>query len=323
MCSCLVYHQNFPATSWLIFCIVACMSALAEQPSSQTIAKKSTTGQWSRELNDLIRGMSGGFLFGIPLLYTMEVWWIGSTASPARILVALAATFITVALLIRTAGFRRVSHMRLTDALMDSVEAIAIGIICTTIVLVLLREITSDTALNEIVGKVVFESVPFALGVALANHLLPRPSDDQEQQARNGNEAATLNATLADIGATVVGAIFVAFNIAPTDEVSMLAAAVSPSGLLAILVASLLISYAIVFEAGFADQPRRAQQRGVFQQPLSETIASYLVSLAAAAFMLWFFQQLSLADPWQMWLSHSLILGLPATVGGAAGRLTV
>jgi putative integral membrane protein (TIGR02587 family) len=87
--------------------------------------------------------------------------------------------------------------------------------------------------------------------------------------------------------------------------------------------ASLLISYGIVFEANFADQQRRRQQQGIFQQPISETVASYLVSLIAAGFMLWFFQQLSFADPWPMWLSHTLILGLPATVGGAAGRLAL
>ncbi|HEY9873801.1 MAG TPA: DUF2391 family protein, partial [Candidatus Obscuribacterales bacterium] len=75
------------------------------------------------------------------------------------------------------------------------------------------------------------------------------------------------------------------------------------------------------FEAGFTNQKKRMQQQGIFQRPLSETVACYLVSLLAAAFMLWFFQQVSLEDPWQMWLSYTLLLGLPASVGGAAGRI--
>ena len=33
---------------------------------------------WKQELQEIISGASGGFLFGIPLLYTMEVWFIGS-----------------------------------------------------------------------------------------------------------------------------------------------------------------------------------------------------------------------------------------------------
>jgi hypothetical protein len=35
---------------------------------------------WASEI--IIRGACGGFLFGIPLLYTMEVWWVGSLAKP-------------------------------------------------------------------------------------------------------------------------------------------------------------------------------------------------------------------------------------------------
>ena len=47
---------------------------------------------WAEELNEVVRGASGGMLFGIPLLYTMEVWWIGSFTSPIRMLSVLAAS---------------------------------------------------------------------------------------------------------------------------------------------------------------------------------------------------------------------------------------
>lgn len=29
---------------------------------------------WRKEFNDIVRGLAGGFLCGIPLLYTMKVW---------------------------------------------------------------------------------------------------------------------------------------------------------------------------------------------------------------------------------------------------------
>jgi putative integral membrane protein (TIGR02587 family) len=283
--------------------------------------------QWAREIDDLIRGASGGFLFGIPLLYTMEVWWIGSYATPFHMLVALATTFCVVLLLNQTAGFRRTEDIRLRDAAMDTVEALAIGILCTATVLFLLREITTTTPLNEVVGKIVFESVPFSLGVALTRQFLSAGDDSgedsQAQQRREIIHDRRLNATLADVGATLIGALIIAFNIAPTDEIPMLTAALSPPWVLALMAASLLISYGIVFEANFANQERREQQEGLFQRPLSETIMSYLVSLAAAMFMLWFFRQLTFDDPWQLWLNYTLVLGLPATVGGAAGRLAV
>lgn len=295
---------------------------------SATTAKQS---QWAHELDDIARGASGGFLFGIPLLYTMEVWWLGTSTTPPRMLGVLAATFVVVLLLNHTAGFRGLQHIGLRDAAIDSVEALAIGVSCATGVLVLLREITLDTPLNVALGKLIFEAVPFAIGVALANQLLSTAGQDQQpaQNTTASNKPATapaqpkLNATLADIGATLIGSIIIAFNIAPTDEIPMLAASVSSPWLLVLIVASLVISYGIVFAADFTNQQQRRQQQGIFQQPLSETLMTYLVSLAAAAAMLWFFQRLGFDDPWQMWLSHTLLLGLPATVGGAAGRLAI
>lgn len=128
---------------------------------------------WKSEINDIIRGACGGFLFGIPLLYTMEVWWIGSRAKPQLMMIAIALMFIVVYLLNQTEGFRKRRYSWLADqAAMDTVKAIAIGLACSTFVLLLLRELTPETSLKESLGKIIFESVPFALGVALANQLL-------------------------------------------------------------------------------------------------------------------------------------------------------
>jgi putative integral membrane protein (TIGR02587 family) len=279
----------------------------------------------------MIRGASGGFLFGIPLLYTMEVWWIGSQTSPSLMLVILAITFVVVLLLNHTEGFRQIQSKQFFDTVMDSVEALAIGIVSATCILFVLGEITQETPLNEALGKLILESVPFALGAALAGAFLSGDrwsssnSQDSDQQGNRNNQGkkSNFNATLADIGATLMGAMIIAFNIAPTDEIPMLDAAIAPPRLLLIIAVSLVISYGIVFQAGFTTQKQRRQQKGIFQRPISETVMSYLVSLVASAFMLFFFHRLSLDDPWTLWMSRTLILGLPATIGGAAGRLAI
>lgn len=271
------------------------------------------------EFDDLFRGTCGGFLFGIPLIYTMEVWWVGASVHPPLLLFTIATTTVVVFLLNRTEGFRKTQSVDFIDAAIDTVEAIAIGLIGAAFMLILLREITLETQLSGAVGKLVFESVPFALGVTLANQFLDGELSQKPPQPPRDN----LNETLTDIGATLIGATIIAFNIAPTDEVQTLAAAVTGPWLLLFIAVSLLLSYGIVFQASFANQAKRRQQRGIFQRPLSETVMSYLVSLFAAALMLWFFHQLSLSDPWSMWLSYTLLLGLPATIGGAAGRLAI
>lgn len=286
---------------------------------------------WLLEIHQIIRGVFGGFLFGIPLLYTMEVWWIGSYIEPIILLGVLSITYLAVFLFNRSEGFRKSRRDGIVHAAIESVEALAIGIVCATVILILLRRITGETPIDEALGKVIFESVPFSLGVAMARSLLPEQS--AEFESTQGSRSIIIiqpqikqlgfRDMIADISATLIGAIIVAFSIAPTDEIPTLAAAASPPWLLVIIAASLLISYGIVFAAGFAHQRPRRPQKGILPTPIGKTILSYLISLLASALMLWFFNRLSLSDPWFLWLRYTLLLGLPATIGGAAGRLAI
>ncbi|MEA5598605.1 TIGR02587 family membrane protein [Rivularia sp. UHCC 0363] len=293
--------------------------------SRQKSQGKHQKNPWKSEINDIVRGVCGGFLFGIPLLYTMEVWWIGSSATPMMMLVALVLTFIVIYLLMRTEGFRKPKRFsRRYQSLTETVEAMGIGLICSAFVLLLLQEISWGVSLKEALGKIIYESVPFSLGVALANQLLGENGNNPpDNRTSRQDDAVDDNATFSDLSATLIGAIVIGFNIAPTDEVAMLAAAVSPPWLLAIIATSLLISYGVVFQAGFSAQDKRRQHKGIFQKPFSETMICYLISLIAAAIMLGFFQKLTWDDSWTIWLEHTLILGLPATIGGAAGRLAI
>ncbi|PZO11509.1 MAG: TIGR02587 family membrane protein [Leptolyngbya foveolarum] len=285
-----------------------------------------------REFDDLVRGVCGGFLFGIPVLYTMEVWWIGSSAAPSRLLGVLLTTLLGTYLLSSTAGFRKSKAMTRREAFGDAVEAIALGLICAALMLTVMRQITLDTQLSEAVGKTIFESVPFSLGVALANQFLRSPDDDSSDsenppQAPQKSEKFfpenNLNETISDTSATLLGSVVVAFSISPTDEVTVLVSAIHGPWLMAIVLISLVLSYSIVFQANFTRQGQRRLQEGLFQGPLSETVFSYLLSLLVAGAMLIFFQKLDLTAPLEIAFRQVLILGLPATIGGAAGRLVL
>lgn len=279
------------------------------------------------EIDDLVRGVAGGMLFGIPLLYTMEVWEIGATSGRLSILAVLATTFLPVLALTRTAGFRGTRDVRLSDAARDAVEAVAIGLLCAAGVLVLLRELTPSTPAAVAVGKIVYEAVPYAIGVALARQFLTgdrehgagSDGEDEDDAGRGG----ALGATARDLGATAIGATLIAFNIAPTDEVPLLWSGMGPAWLVVLVVASLLISYVIVFAAGLTKVEQRRSSAGLLQSPVVETVACYVVALAAALAMQVFFQRLDAAAPLGDWIGHTIVLGLPAAVGGAAGRLAV
>jgi putative integral membrane protein (TIGR02587 family) len=284
--------------------------------------------QWRRELLDVARAASGGLVFGVPLLYTMEVWWIGSHTEPHEMLLVLGLLLVPLMALNMTAGFRTVRQVRAADALGDSVEALAIGIVVTTLVLVVLRQITWDTPPSVVLGRVVNECIPFCLGIGVARFVLegdPGMADDENDDdglaADGTTEHRELNSNAADVGATALGAAFIGLSIAPTDEVPMLASAMTPAWQVLVVIASLVVSYVIVFVAGFSGQDRRHRQEGVFQHPLTETLVTYLVALGVAAALLATFQR-ELSPPPTL-LAHVVVLGFPAAVGGAIGRLAI
>jgi len=301
---------------------------------SQAQAKSS----WRQEFEDVLRGIAGAFLFGVPLLYTMEVWWIGSHIGPARMLVGLALTYLALIAINRTTGFRQQRGTSFWRSLSDSAEALAIGLVVAALSLLLIRRLTSDMALDTALGLIALESIPFSIGVGIAGGLLDRGGgDDDEKDSDDDDEDAAQAAakdreqsseplwreTLADAGATALGAIIVAFSIAPTDEVPMIAGALAPFELLVMVAASLVISYIIVFQAEFGNQNSRQNHRGLFQSPLSETVASYLIALLMSLIMLVFFKHLPIDAPFSQWLTYAITLGLPAAIGGAAGRLAI
>lgn len=280
---------------------------------------------WRQEATDLVRAASGGLLFGVPLLYTMEVWWTGSHTDPGQIAVVLALGALILLVLNRTEGFRSRREVRLVDALADTAEALAVGLVVAATVLVVIHEISSSSPVAEALGKIVYESVPFCLGVGLSRHLLrggrTRDDDDGGDDDGGDDPAASGAPALADVGAATIGAAFIALSIAPTDEVTMIAAQARPARLLAFVGLSLVTSYAIVFVAGFGDQESRSSQEGPLQSPLTETVVCYLVALVVSSLLLWLFQRG--AGPWDDFLTRAVVLGFPAAIGGAAGRLAV
>lgn len=298
---------------------------------------------WATELDDLMRGASGGFLFSIPLLYTMEAWWIGSSSGPPRMALALLIACALVFILTLTGGFRANETNRLSDAVVETVQALGVSLVFSAAILFLLRRVTVATPIEEALGKIIFEALPFAVGMALGNELLGGGQGDEkgggEGQGRQGrggrrqddsgkgNEeqggASELKATFSDLGASAIGAAFVAFSIAPTEEVPMLAAGLTPPWLLGVMATSLAISYMIVFESDFGNAEGRHAQSGAFQSPVGETVAAYLIAMAVSALLLILYGQIRLDDPWPVWLGHTIVLALPAAVGGAAGRLAV
>lgn len=277
-------------------------------------------------MDDLMRGVAGAFLFGAPFLYTMEVWWKGNFTSPPHMLIVLGIAYVALVLLNLRGGFRSEGARTWSRIFTDSIEALAIALLCAACSLILIGVVNSDTGLEATMGRIIMETLPFSIGVGMANNVLLRADDDDDSASDPGQHLwhdHAWHGTLADAGATALGAVIVSASIAPTDEIPMIASTLSPLWLIAIILSSLFLSYIIVFEANFGAQKMRRSQPGLFQSPVSETLASYIISLLIAFSMLWVFQLIRLEDPFGQWISYAIVLGLPATLGGAAGRLAL
>lgn len=217
-------------------------------------------------------------------------------------------------------GFRdeREGHGIAKD-LEQAVQALAVGAIGSLVMLLALDRLGPEDPADRWFRLIALQAVPLSFGAALGNAFLR----DRGSRLGDGNGAETSpwRALGADVAATAFGAFFLSFNIAPTEEVQLLATHASAAHLIALIALSLVIGYAIVFEAEFVGIARRRSQPGPFQRPVTETALSYCVSLLVAGGTLLVLGRLDLSDPLRDIVAQIIVLGLPATIGGAAGRL--
>jgi putative integral membrane protein (TIGR02587 family) len=276
---------------------------------------------WRVELDALAKAVGGAMLFGMPLLFTMEMWWVGEVMSHVQLLVFLALTFLANVGLARMSGFRPEANSWRLDVL-EALEAMGVGVLLSVVTLFALGRIDSGPSPEVMLGIVGVQVIPLSLGATVGN-LVFDPSVGRASSSKGSSKRSPLHELLNDVGATIAGALFLGFSIAPTGEIPMLASGLNLWNVLAIVALTMLASYVIVFASGFDPTHRSQQVGGLFQRPFSETMLAYVLALGASLALLYGFGQASLSDPFHWTLMQTLALGVPASIGGAAGRVVV
>ncbi len=270
--------------------------------------------EWFDEVRVFTRAFSGAAVFGIPLAFTMEMWWIGKTLSISTLLLVLAIGLLANFGLAYVAGFR--TDHSLAMAVDQAVDALAVGILSAGFLLFTLNQLRLSDGFEQGVGMVMLLAIPLSLGASVAHEVF---RDRDSRIGEDQSELTVWQGVIADIGATIIGGIFIGMSIAPTDEVTLIAAGVTQFHLFAIIAASLLFSYLIVFASGFDE----VSPPGPFHHPLTETVLTYVVALAAAFGMLLMFERVTLEDPANEIIRQTIVFALPVAVGGAGGRLVI
>lgn len=263
----------------------------------------------------LARAFGGAILFGLPLLMTMEMWSLGFYAHPGRLLLFLALNFVVLVFLSRFGGFEHTAT--LTEDILDALAAYGVGIVASAAVLALFGLLTPAVPLSEAIGMVAVQAVPASFGAIIARKQLTggEAEDDEDHAARSAGYGGQLFLMLA-------GALFLAFNVAPTEEVILIGFKMTPWHSLAMVLASLFLLHMLVFAVGFAGQEEAPDGYGFARQFIVYTVPGYAIALLVSFYVLWTFGRMDGAELATV-AGTLVVLGFPAAMGAAVARLVV
>jgi putative integral membrane protein (TIGR02587 family) len=114
-----------------------------------------------------------------------------------------------------------------------------------------------------------------------------------------------------------VGALFLAFNLAPTEEMVQIAAGLGKWGAIVLMLASLAAMHTFVYAVAFRGSPEDHRTASGWSVLMRFTIAGYGLTLAISAYMLWSFGRLDGLSAAAA-LESIAVLGF---LGAAAARL--
>lgn len=264
----------------------------------------------------LARGFGGAVLFAFPLLMTMEMWSLGLHVDRLRLLIFLGVNLVMVLGLGWFVGFERAARRR--DLVFEAFAAYGIGILASAIMLLVFGILKTGMSTSEIIGKIAVQAIPASLGAALARKQLALDVEGEEVQERDREDRARYPGQLFLMAA---GAIYISFNVAPTEEMLLIAFKMTPARTLGLVLLSVAVLHAFVYSVGFKGQEPQAEMSfpRVF---LSYTLAGYAVALCVSIYVLWTFERFEGVSPPQV-AAMVTVLGFPAALGAAVARLVV
>ena len=280
---------------------------------------REAAGGWSGGFAvGLARAAGGAVVFSLPLLMTMEMWTLGVHMAPGRLLLLLAVSVPLLVGLSYIAGFEE--SFDVVNDVVDACVALGVGMVASAAILLLLGVIRADMAPREIVGPVALQAVPGAIGALLAQTQFQAGAEDEEAVRRTRERQESSYGW--QLFTMIVGALFLALNIAPTDEIMIIASLMSETYQLALVVATLAGMHAFVYALEFRGSSRSPAGVPWWHPFLRYTVTGYALALLLGAYLLWSFGRADglAAGPL---VAATVVLAFPASVGAAAARLVL
>ena len=270
-----------------------------------------------RFLVGLARGLAGALLFSIPMLMTMEMWFLGFYMDRERLLLLLVLNLPLLIGLSHRIGFERTATWR--ESARDAIVAYGMGVAASALILVMLGVIKLDMAPSQWVGMVALQAVPASIGALLGRSQLSMKDEDDEQDDTDPSQEANTG-YLTELFMMAVGALFLSLNLAPTEEMILLAYKMTIWHALALMALSMMLMHGFVYALAFKGGHSLQEDTPLWHAFVRFTIPGYVVALAVSLYSLWTFgrlDDLGMAEA----LLTLIVLGFPAAIGAAAARL--
>ena len=259
----------------------------------------------------LARAFGGALIFTLPILMTMEMWWLGFSVDSLRLALLLVSTIPLLIGLSHYMGFEETFGLK--DDALDAFAALAVGFIAGAAALALFSVLEYGMSAREIIGKISIQAVPGSIGAMFAQSELGGKEGKKEEKKRHAGYGG-------EIFIMAAGALFLAFNVAPTEEMVLIAHKMSAWHSIALLLVSLLVMHAFVYALEFHGTALRSPDATFWSVFVRFTVVGYAVALLMSLYMLWTFGRTD-GMALQQIVSILIVLGFPAAVGAAAARL--
>jgi putative integral membrane protein (TIGR02587 family) len=255
------------------------------------------------------RAFGGAVLFALPLLMTMEMWQLGQSMERWRLALMMVLMVPLLIALSYFAGFEETFSIK--DDAVDAFAAFAIGAVASAGMLLLWGALDARSSIDEIVSSVALQTVPASIGALLAQSQFGGPKEENKRK-----EAGHLG----ELFLMVVGALFLALNVAPTEEIVVIAHRATLLRIGSIMLVSLAMMHALIFVLEFRGQAALPHGASGWHAFIHSTVAGYIVALAVSAYILWCFGRFD-GTSIEAAAAAIVVLGLPASLGAAAARL--
>ncbi|GLK68119.1 TIGR02587 family membrane protein [Hansschlegelia plantiphila] len=260
------------------------------------------------------RAAGGSIVFVLPVLMTMEMWTLGASMDRWRLALLLAAVVPLLVGLSHYIGFEETETV--VDDIRDAFVAILVGFVTSTFILTLFGLIGPTRSLDEILGAIVIQTAPASFGAVIAQGQLGQSDEGDKRRNREADY-------FGDLLFLASGAVFLSFNIAPTEEVDLISASMTPYHTVALALLSIASMHVIVYGVEFSGQNALMRDgRGFWSVFLRYSLVGYAIALLVCAAMLWLLGRIDDLGP-EAALRLIVVLGFPAAIGAAFARLIV